>query len=73
MHLKLIFNHCLLIIIDFLFLTSFTANKGLYDYLHLVAALSKKFEYARFAMGGDRFYKFTFDSRAFNNHINLGI
>ncbi len=38
--------------IDFLFLTSFTANKGLYDYLHLVAALSKKFEYARFAMGG---------------------
>ena len=38
--------------IDFLFLTSFTYNKGVYDYLDLVAGLSKKYNNIKFAMGG---------------------
>jgi glycosyltransferase involved in cell wall biosynthesis len=38
--------------IDFLFLTSFTYNKGMYDYLNLVNSLSKKFNGIKFAMGG---------------------
>jgi len=38
--------------IDFLFLTSFTYNKGMYDYLNLVASLSKKFDDVKFAMAG---------------------
>jgi len=38
--------------IDFLFLTSFTYNKGMYDYLYLVANLSKKIKGVKFAMGG---------------------
>ncbi len=38
--------------IDFLFLTSFTYNKGLYDFLYIVANLSKKIKGVKFAMGG---------------------
>ena len=38
--------------IDFLFLTSFTYNKGMYDFLNLVAGLSNKYNNIKFAMGG---------------------
>ena len=38
--------------IDFLFLTSFRYNKGMDDYLNLVANLSKELKSVKFAMGG---------------------
>lgn len=62
--------------IDFLFLTSFTYKKGMYDYLDLVANLSKTIKGVKFAMGGYSSEQTLSEIRGFiktNNIDNLEI